>query len=439
MSLVHVLAANEKQRIDSTGEQPQPQHEQQQQNELASCSESKTPITGEGSDSEQAVCQKGSPAACDSSVKVTAQRTSQPTRAAVKPSQLPTNSSSTDTEATETEVFSTENNEATPASSGRVNSAFTFSEIELADYTGLRSANVQTSNRRQTNVRSNTRRQNSAPEKSDIPSKMNEPQTSKSSISQTVVGSHESNTAIESRNIGTSSGKPLKTPTATTSVGPSEATRPLLSVRAKPILLKGSSVDSSTIIGKNERINLPVRAAEDGGLCVNRHKSLIIASDNPHSTSAERRSLRIARNAGPPVVRGREHKESLLSGIGADYMKVNGAIRPFKQLQKPISTQSLPSSAQMSYPSEDSTTGIALVGVDKDYPKYSEDKLQNNNKAKENAKPNVGYRLGKRKALFEKRKRISDYALVFGMFGIIVMVVETELSMARVYGKVSCF
>lgn len=52
-------------------------------------------------------------------------------------------------------------------------------------------------------------------------------------------------------------------------------------------------------------------------------------------------------------------------------------------------------------------------------------------------KPNVGYRLGRRKALFEKRKRISDYALVMGMFGIIVMVIENELSSAGVYAKVS--
>lgn len=53
-------------------------------------------------------------------------------------------------------------------------------------------------------------------------------------------------------------------------------------------------------------------------------------------------------------------------------------------------------------------------------------------------KPNVGYRLGRRKALFEKRKRISDYALVMGMFGIIVMVIENELSSAGVYTKVNC-
>ncbi|XP_048953888.1 small conductance calcium-activated potassium channel protein 1 isoform X2 [Canis lupus dingo] len=42
--------------------------------------------------------------------------------------------------------------------------------------------------------------------------------------------------------------------------------------------------------------------------------------------------------------------------------------------------------------------------------------------------PNVGHRLGHRRALFEKRKRLSDYALIFGMFGIVVMVTETELS-----------
>lgn len=49
--------------------------------------------------------------------------------------------------------------------------------------------------------------------------------------------------------------------------------------------------------------------------------------------------------------------------------------------------------------------------------------------------PSVGHRLGHRRALFEKRKRLSDYALIFGMFGIVVMVTETELSWG-VYTKV---
>nr|XP_012591143.1 small conductance calcium-activated potassium channel protein 1 isoform X1 [Microcebus murinus] len=52
--------------------------------------------------------------------------------------------------------------------------------------------------------------------------------------------------------------------------------------------------------------------------------------------------------------------------------------------------------------------------------------------------PSAGHRLGHRRALFEKRKRLSDYALIFGMFGIVVMVTETELSWG-VYTKESLY
>ncbi|XP_055975809.1 small conductance calcium-activated potassium channel protein 1 [Sorex fumeus] len=45
-----------------------------------------------------------------------------------------------------------------------------------------------------------------------------------------------------------------------------------------------------------------------------------------------------------------------------------------------------------------------------------------------------GHRLGHRRLLFEKRKRLSDYALIFGMFGIVAMVTEAELSWG-VYAK----
>lgn len=91
-------------------------------------------------------------------------------------------------------------------------------------------------------------------------------------------------------------------------------------------------------------------------------------------------------------------------------------------------------------------SGVTLVGHS-DYPRYMEERglgggvykgpggpAASNSSLKH--KPNVGYRLGRRKALFEKRKRISDYALVMGMFGIIVMVMENELSSAGVYTKV---
>jgi potassium intermediate/small conductance calcium-activated channel subfamily N len=51
-------------------------------------------------------------------------------------------------------------------------------------------------------------------------------------------------------------------------------------------------------------------------------------------------------------------------------------------------------------------------------------------------KSNAGYQIGRRKELFEKRKRISDFALVFSLFGIIVMVIKSELACYGFYTKV---
>jgi len=158
-----------------------------------------------------------------------------------------------------------------------------------------------------------------------------------------------------------------------------------------------------------------------------------------------------------------------IAGIAADTLRINGAIRQFRQvvfpLRKPVSTLSIPSS--MKAPSgkndgsnEESTT--ALVSVHSEYPRYTEDKNKSGGGSGVGGvggvsgsvsatgavgaappcgkqKPNVGYRLGRRKALFEKRKRISDYALVIGMFGIIIMVLENELASAGVYTKASFY
>ncbi|XP_022914717.1 small conductance calcium-activated potassium channel protein isoform X5 [Onthophagus taurus] len=128
-----------------------------------------------------------------------------------------------------------------------------------------------------------------------------------------------------------------------------------------------------------------------------------------------------------------------------DCMRSRGIFRNFRQLRKPVSTLSIPGAVKNS--SRDSTTrmqqedsGVALVG-NVEYPRYMEERQLGGGVYKGPSsgslkhKPNVGYRLGRRKALFEKRKRISDYALVMGMFGIIVMVIENELSSAGVYRK----
>ena len=59
-----------------------------------------------------------------------------------------------------------------------------------------------------------------------------------------------------------------------------------------------------------------------------------------------------------------------------------------------------------------------------------------NSSGKKEKTSSVGYRLGKRKLLFEKRRRISDYALIFAMTGVLLMIIENEFSMANIYDKV---
>ncbi|XP_065165962.1 small conductance calcium-activated potassium channel protein isoform X2 [Atheta coriaria] len=174
-----------------------------------------------------------------------------------------------------------------------------------------------------------------------------------------------------------------------------------------------------------------------------------------------------------------DHSDGGIAGIAADSLRINGAFRTLRQgsgllmssqtmsqarrarlkraltevtsdtvcyLRKPASTLSIPGAMKNS--NRDSSgarvgqeePGVALVGH-VDYPRYMEERTLGGSVYKSGSsgslkhKPNVGYRLGRRKALFEKRKRISDYALVMGMFGIIVMVIENELSSAGVYRK----
>ncbi|XP_037079120.1 small conductance calcium-activated potassium channel protein-like [Pollicipes pollicipes] len=128
-------------------------------------------------------------------------------------------------------------------------------------------------------------------------------------------------------------------------------------------------------------------------------------------------------------------RSSEFAEIAADSLRINGAIRQFRHLRKPVSTLSIPGAMRCSAGAasglkEGEDPGIALVGVHSEYPRYADER-----KLPKAQKPSVGYRLGRRKALFEKRKRISDYALVMGMFGIGMMVLENELSSAEFYDK----
>nr|CAH8821976.1 unnamed protein product [Trichobilharzia regenti]CAH8821979.1 unnamed protein product [Trichobilharzia regenti] len=89
-----------------------------------------------------------------------------------------------------------------------------------------------------------------------------------------------------------------------------------------------------------------------------------------------------------------------------------------------------------------------LISVDSELEDTNDDSEPNimqrrrdamNNQHQQRTIKNVGYRLGKRKRLFEKRCRISDFSLSFAVFGILVMLIETEFTFAGVYEKDSIY
>ncbi|XP_037725743.1 small conductance calcium-activated potassium channel protein isoform X11 [Drosophila subpulchrella] len=208
-----------------------------------------------------------------------------------------------------------------------------------------------------------------------------------------------------------------------------------------PVLITSSPTNGSRIIRQSSQPE-----SSSTAICCGPH-SACVGHAHSHSHTVPNVSLKQLR----------ESTGDGIAGIAADSLRINGGMRPFKQLRKPASTLSIPGS--MKTPSianrEQISSGCneeaaeALVGIHSDYPRYEmymeERALTGGNTSRKPStnsakhKPNVGYRLGKRKALFEKRKRISDYALVMGMFGIIVMVIENELSSAGVYTKASFY
>ncbi|RWS23231.1 small conductance calcium-activated potassium channel protein 1-like protein, partial [Leptotrombidium deliense] len=149
--------------------------------------------------------------------------------------------------------------------------------------------------------------------------------------------------------------------------------------------------------------------------------------------------------------------ENEIAEIAADSLRINGALRSFKNLRKPAysSTLSIPSAMKNnSGASLLDADGLkdGLIGVATHNPmqashtqrSYASNSLDSDKKKSIVGnggpagfyRPNVGYRLGRRKALFEKRKRISDYALVMALFGIIMMVAENEMAEASIYSRV---
>lgn len=184
--------------------------------------------------------------------------------------------------------------------------------------------------------------------------------------------------------------------------------------------------------------------------CIHHHPTTGGAPLHHHSTSVH-----------PLPHHLHHHRTSVLENeiaeIAADSMRINGALRQFRQLRKATnaSTLSMPAAEKGSFTGNslevtaDASTPLMNATSDRRSPQpflsqrsFASNSLDSEKKKSTTIKsgfykPNVGYRLGRRKALFEKRKRISDYSLLMALLGILLMVAENELSLSGIYDKAS--
>jgi len=142
---------------------------------------------------------------------------------------------------------------------------------------------------------------------------------------------------------------------------------------------------------------------------------------------------------------------STLSNLGAEYLKASGAIAVrFKQLQKySQSNTSLDQAHGVGLEDMPSSTGVTNLCTDlpvivpmsgalpKRMPVVPASQPARKKHRPSSAGHHIGYRLGRRKALAEQRRKVADYSCLLALIGITLMVIETECSIANLYDKVS--
>ena len=167
--------------------------------------------------------------------------------------------------------------------------------------------------------------------------------------------------------------------------------------------------------------------------------------------------------------------ESAISDIGVEYMKATGVLGiKFKQLQKPSSQSresvNVESSKHLNYEPGGTAEETKAAKVPSPVPQNPSPSVpmsrqsvastclhnpNSNNDVREHLKPtperseeetitipkdqHIGYRLGRRKLLAERRRKIADLCCGFALIGLILMVIETECDIANVYTKVRQF
>lgn len=85
------------------------------------------------------------------------------------------------------------------------------------------------------------------------------------------------------------------------------------------------------------------------------------------------------------------------------------------------------------------TSSEPTGGQSPEFPKkyFNVSKTLRVRRATERFSKGIGYHLGRRRRLLEYRRRVADFALAFGIFGIFAAFLDTELVTRAVYSKVS--
>lgn len=137
--------------------------------------------------------------------------------------------------------------------------------------------------------------------------------------------------------------------------------------------------------------------------------------------------------------------ESTLTNIGVEILKASGnmGVR-FKQLQKPFSkSQDSLGKAIKDMPKRRNSTVVhnlcARVPM-MDPTGQAARVIENKNvyaDSKSSQHHHAGYRLGRRKTLAERRRKIADYSCLLALVGIALMIIEMEFTIVNVLWKVS--
>lgn len=153
------------------------------------------------------------------------------------------------------------------------------------------------------------------------------------------------------------------------------------------------------------------------------------------------------------------HESNSLSNLGVECMKATGALAvPFKQLQRPtpprieiVSDSSKTLNYETSCTKADAKKKTSVTGGEVCTIVHMSGKVTSNNRSSHvivdsvpteepPAEPehhHIGYRLGRRKVLAERRRKIADLCCLFALLGLALMITEEECRIANVYAKVS--